>query len=207
MMPSLMGQLPPRYAGFDSFMPLFCGVVLLEILLESHRAMEYTDDMYIVIRPNEIHDPVVTPEENAEITTRGTAVGVPNEWEALQDLGTLVDGLDDVERVDWAVERDVVVDLEEPTLRFCCPDYLRQDSIRRPISSFEMVLPASESAMPRSTMTANASSRRISSGELSSGWSWINWISCALAGPMVRFYPVREGPFIAISGESAEHWA
>ena len=36
-----------------------------------------------------------------------------------------------------------------------------------------LVLPASESAMPRSTMTANASSRSISSGELSSGWSSI----------------------------------
>jgi len=71
--------------------------------------MEYTDDMDIVIRPNEIHDPVVTPEENAEITTRGTAVGVSNEWEALQDLGTLVDGLDDVEGVDRTVDRYVVV--------------------------------------------------------------------------------------------------
>jgi hypothetical protein len=53
------------------------------------------------------------------------------------------------------------VNLEEPALRFCCPDYLRQDSIRRPISSFETVLPASESAMPRSTMTANDRLRRL----------------------------------------------
>jgi hypothetical protein len=187
MMRRRMAQPPTRYSGFDSFMPLFCGVVLLEILVEPHCAMEHPDDMHLVVGPKKVHDPVVAPQQNAQITTRGTAVGVADERKPLEDLGTLIDGLDDVEGVDRGVDRDVVVDPEEPALRFSGPDYLCQDSIRRPISSFEMVLPASESAMPRSTMTANASSRRISSGELSSGWSWINWISCALAGPMTRF--------------------
>ena len=61
MMPDLAGELPPRSPGFVSFMPLFCGVILLEILLESHRAMEHPDDMDLVVRTNEIHDPVMTP--------------------------------------------------------------------------------------------------------------------------------------------------
>jgi len=41
--------------------------------------------------------------------------------------------------------------------------------IRRAISSFEIVLPAFESAIPRSTIVAKASSLMISSEELSSG--------------------------------------
>jgi hypothetical protein len=149
--------------------------------------MKHADNVYLVVGPNEVHDSVMPPEQNSKVTTRGTVVSVTDERKPLQDLGTLIDGLDDVEGVDRAVERDIVVNLEEPALRFYGPDYLRQDSMRRPISSFEMVLPTSESAMPCSTMTANASSRRISSGELSSGWSWINWISCALAGPIAAF--------------------
>jgi hypothetical protein len=82
-----------------------------------------------------VHDPVVTPQENAEVAIRGTLIGMTNEREALQNLSPLVDGLDDVEGVDRTVECYVVVNLEEPTVGFCCPDYLRQDSIRRPISS------------------------------------------------------------------------
>ena len=102
-----------------------------------------------------------------------------------------LDGLDYVEGVDWAVADDVVMDLEEPALRLSGPDYLRQDSIRRAISSFEMVLPASESAIPRSTMAANASSLRISSSELSSGWSSMRRMSWAFAGPWQYCSPSR----------------
>ncbi len=64
------------------------------------------------------------------------------------------------------------------------PDYFRQDSICRPICSFEIVLPTSESAIPRSTTAPNASSRRMSSYELSSGCSSMMRISSAFASPL-----------------------
>jgi hypothetical protein len=49
---------------------------LLEVLLEPHGAVEDADNMNYLVRTNEVHDPVVTPEENAQVTTRGTSVGV-----------------------------------------------------------------------------------------------------------------------------------
>ena len=71
-------------------------------------------------------------------------------------LGILCDGLSPLEyalnrpacRI-RIVGRDVLEDVLEPAKRFACPDYLRHDRMRRPISSFEMVRRASESARPR----------------------------------------------------------
>ena len=56
--------------------------------------------------------------------------------------------------------------------------------MRRAISSFEKVRCASESASPRSTITWNASSRTISSRELSSGWRSIRRVSSSLTVDM-----------------------
>jgi hypothetical protein len=41
---------------------------LLEVLLEPH-AVENADDMDVSVGTNEVHDPIVTPEENAQVTT------------------------------------------------------------------------------------------------------------------------------------------
>jgi len=49
----------------------------------------------------------------------------------------------------WIVGGDVLEDILEPAKCFVCPGYLRHDRMRRPISSFEMVRRASESARPR----------------------------------------------------------
>ena len=51
------------------------------------------------------------------------------------------------------VDGDVLEDVFEPTLGFFGPRYCCHARMRRPISSFEMVRFASESASPRSTMT------------------------------------------------------
>ena len=63
----------------------------------------------------------------------------------------------------------------------CRPRYCRDARMRRPISSFEITRFASESARPRPSMTWKASSRTISSRELSSGWSWIRRPSSSFA--------------------------
>jgi hypothetical protein len=67
------------------------------------------------------------------------------------------------------VLRNIAKDVMEPLLRFRCPGYLDQVLIRCAISSFDMSCPLRTSSMPRSTILANASSRKISSNELSSG--------------------------------------
>jgi hypothetical protein len=203
-------RLPPPLV---SFIALFCGVASVHVVLKLHRTMEHADDVQLVVGHEPIDDPVVPPKQDAKLTPRGTAVRLPELGKLPEDLSSLVDGLNDVECVDWAIQDDVVVDLQQPTLRLLRPNYLRQLSIRRAISSFEMVLPASESAIPRSTMAANASSRRISSTELSSGWSSITRISCALAGVICGFYRVprppprvRRTPGISCEAVSAYEW-
>jgi len=97
-------------------------------------------------------------------------MGVPDIRELRENLSPLVQGLDNAERRSGLVACNVVVDAAQPTLRLCGPNYFRQDSIRRPISSCEMVRPASESASPCSTIAAKASSRTSSSNEMSSGF-------------------------------------
>ena len=96
-------------------------------------------------------------------------MGVTDLRELSKDLSPPVKGLNDAESGGWFIAGNVVVDAAQPLLGLGGPDYFRQDSIRRPISSCEMVRPASESARPRSTIAAKASSRTISSTELSSG--------------------------------------
>src|SRR6266545_1615131 len=115
-------------------------------------------------------------------------MGVTDLRKLSQDLGPPVERLDHAEGGGWLIAGDVVVNAPQPLLGLGGPNYFRQDSIRRPISSCEMVRPASESASPRSTIAAKASSRTISSTELSSGWSWIRRMSCSFAGLMGRLY-------------------
>ena len=85
----------------------------------------------------------------------------------------LVNGEDGTVRGLFVVRGDVVVDVLQPAAGLGRPDYLRQDSRVRRISSWPIVRPARESAKPRSTIAAKASSLMISSKELSSGCSSI----------------------------------
>src|SRR4051812_4339699 len=62
--------------------------------------------------------------------------------------------------------------------------YFGHDRMRRPISSFDTARAASESASPRCTMTWKASSRTMSSDELSSGCFWIRRVSSSFAVDM-----------------------
>src|SRR5688572_23671511 len=89
--------------------------------------------------------------------------------EGQEDLGSLVNGADDPVGGVRVVGRDVIVNVPQPTLGFSRPDYFRHDSMVCFIASCETVRPASESARPRSTIRAKASSRSNSSYELSSG--------------------------------------
>src|SRR5688572_20332368 len=195
-------------ADLVSCIRLFAGPqrLLRDVLLEVHGTVEHTQDTDLVGRLPDVHDSVVTPKQDSHLPTGRSRVRMPDVGELDENLRALVQRLHDFERGGRLVRGDVVVDTEKPPLSLGGPDYLRQDSIRRPISSWEMVRPASESASPRSTIAANASSRTISSSEESSGWSWIRRISCSLTGLMPRLYPrpaqARRTPRSAASGDS-----
>ncbi len=62
-------------------------------------------------------------------------MGIPDVRELGEDLRVSIQRLHDFERGGRLVGGNVVVDAEEPALGLGGPDYLRQDSMRRPISS------------------------------------------------------------------------
>ena len=132
--------------------------------------MEDTEDVNLGELPD-VNDAVVAPKEKSHLSARRSLIGLTRIGKLAEHLGTLVYRLDHAERGFRLVQRDVVVDLKKAALCLCRPDYRRQDWIRRAISSFEIVLPASESARPRSTIATKAISRRSSSVVLSSGWA------------------------------------
>ena len=174
------------------------GGTLLEVAIQLHGAMEDANDVDLALVWLDVHDPVMPPHQDARCPTGFGQVALARLRKLLQHLYSRIDGLDHVERRCRLVQGDVVVDLEKPALGFMGPDYFRQDSIRRAISSFEIVRPVSESAMPLSTMAANASSRSISSWELSSGWSSMRRISSCFAVLMVRYSTPRTRRFAAL---------
>lgn len=131
--------------------------------------MEDTENMNFLFVREQVDDAIVPPKQDPRLPPGLGSVRVAEPKKVRQQLRLGIDGLDNLEGSARLVAGNVVVDLAEPLLRFLRPDYFRQDSIRWPISSCEIVRPASESARPLSTIAANANSRRISSRELSSG--------------------------------------
>lgn len=86
---------------------------------------------------------------------------------------------------------NVAVDVSEPDLSFVSPIYFNHVLMRASISSLEIVRPSSESLSPRSIIRWNASSRMISSYELSSGCCWTSWVICSLAVAIVSYVVYR----------------
>ena len=171
---------------------------LFEVAVDLHCAVEDTEDMDFLVNGLEVDDSVVPPKEDPGVPPRLRPIALPQPWKMFQHLSPGVDRLYDVDCGCRPVLGNVVVDFEKPPLCFVGPDYLRQDSIRFAISAFEIVRPASESAIPRSTMAENAISRMISSLELSSGWSSISLMNCALTVLMLRFYALRPSSDAAV---------
>ena len=134
-------------------------------------AVEHSEDFDVSLRGDQVSDPVVAVEEHADF--RPLAIAIADLGERQQDLGSPVDGEDGAVRGAFVVRGDVVLDVLQRAPGFGRPDYLRHDSRVRRISSWLIVRPARESAKPRSTIAAKASSLMISSKELSSGCSSI----------------------------------
>jgi hypothetical protein len=130
--------------------------------------MEDADDVHGTVRLRQVCDPVVSVKQNSNVAI-GILIALPDLWKALQNLCSLKDSLDRLCCRRRTVSGNVFEDIFEPALSLERPDYLRQERMRRAISLLGMTRPASESASPFCTITWNASSRTISSRELSAG--------------------------------------
>lgn len=113
--------------------------------------------------PDLIGDPVVAVEQDTNGLSAGRPVQVADLRVPFENLGLPVDALDRALSGSGVVVGDVVVDVAQPELGLGRPPYFAHEAIRRPISPWLIVRPASESARPRSTMRVNANSLRISS--------------------------------------------
>src|SRR5688572_18572886 len=98
-----------------------------------------------------------------------------------QELDSFIDAGDRALRGIGIINGDVTIDVAEPDLSLVSPIYLDHVLIRASISSLEIVRPSSASLSPRSTMRWKASSRMISSYELSSGCCWTSWVIWSFA--------------------------
>jgi hypothetical protein len=114
--------------------------------------MKNTEHVNVSVVLHQVSDPVMPVEQDADVSRRGM-VAVSNIGELGEYLCPLVNPPDCASRSVGIIRSDVLEDVFEPALslfgsRYCC-----HARMRRPISSFEMVRFASESASPRSTIT------------------------------------------------------
>lgn len=147
--------------------------------------MKDTKNVNVPVFLHQVGDAVMPVEQDADVA-RSCRVPGTELRKSPQILGSIVDAFDRSGSGLWIVSRDVLKNVVKPALSFFGPPYLCHDRMRRPISSFEIVRLASESEIPRSTITWKASSRTISSRELSSGWPWIRRVSSSLAVDMTN---------------------
>ena len=107
-------------------------------------------DISVVL--HEVGDSVVTVQQYANISGRGL-VAVADFRKLGENLRAFVNTLNRPSRSLRIIRGDVLEDVFEPLLSFVSPRYDCHERMRRPISSFEIVRFASESAIPRSTIT------------------------------------------------------
>jgi hypothetical protein len=90
----------PIRSTLVSFIPLFCGSTLLQVVLKPHRSVKDPDDVNVTVLPHQVDDSVVAPDEDSYVTARRTSVGLPEVRETLENLNSLVDRLHHVEGVE-----------------------------------------------------------------------------------------------------------
>ena len=116
------------------------------------RTVEDAENIDISVVLYEVGDSVMPVEQDANISQRAL-VAVADLRKRSQSLRTFVNALNRPSRSVRIICGNVPEDVLEPLSSFDSPRYCCHERMRRPISSFEMVRFASESASPRSTIT------------------------------------------------------
>ena len=136
---------------------------LEQVPIDSECPVEDTEDIDRVGVLDHVGDALMSVKQDADVSVWLLPVAVPGLWKFSKDLRFETDGFNGSGCRGRTVEGDVVVDVTQPSLGFGGPCQLCHVLIRRPISSWLIVLPASESASPRSIILANVNSRSSSS--------------------------------------------
>lgn len=114
--------------------------------------MEYTKNVDVIVILDEIRYAVVSVQQYSDLAGRGlipvSDFGVIQEY-----LRAFIYPCHNIPSGPGVILGNVLEDIFKPFLRLEGPVYFGHDRIRRPISSFEMVRPASESANPRWIIT------------------------------------------------------
>ena len=131
-------------------------------------AVENAENVDVLFVSNQISDSIMSVHKDANVPFV-LLVEVAALRKCRKHLRALENRHDNVSCSRWIFLGYKLEYVLEPLLSFLGPVKLYHERIRRSMSEFEMVFPSSESRRPRCTMTWKASSRTISSGELSSG--------------------------------------
>lgn len=110
--------------------------------------MEYTKNVGVIVVLDEVRDTVVSIQQYSD-SAGGGLIPVSDFGVIYQHLRAFVYPGHDVPSGLGVILGNVLEYIFEPSLRLDRPVYFGHDRIRRPISSFEIVRPASESASPR----------------------------------------------------------
>jgi len=116
------------------------------------RTVEYAKNINISVVLHEIGDSVMPVEQDADVSLR-ELVAVPDLWKRSENLRPFVNALNRPSCSLGIIRGDVLENVLKPSSSFVGPRYECHERMRRPISSFEIVRFASESASPRSTIT------------------------------------------------------
>lgn len=110
--------------------------------------MKHAQNIDVATIAYQIRDAIVAVQQYSH-PAQGGFLAVPDFGVINQHLGSIVYSAHDIGRGSRVIFGDVLENFLEPFLRLVRPVYFCHARIRRPISSFEMVRPASESARPR----------------------------------------------------------
>ena len=116
------------------------------------RTVEDTKNIDASVVLHEVGDSVMPVEQYANVSWRDL-VAVADLRKLGENLCTFVNTLNRLNCSLRIIRGDVLEDVFEPLLSFVSLRYDCHERMRRPISSFEIVRFASESAIPRSTIT------------------------------------------------------
>lgn len=116
------------------------------------RTVEHAKNIDVSVVLHEVGDSVMPVEQYANVSRRDL-VAVADLWKRSENLRPFVNTLNRPSCSLRIIRGDVLEDVLEPLSSFVGPRYACHERMRRPISSFEIVRFASESASPRSTIT------------------------------------------------------
>lgn len=87
------------------------GVELLDVTLDFHGPMKHPQDVYLLVVLEEVGDTVMAVKENSNLPIGMDLIAVSYPWKLGQDLGPVINALDDICGRERIVVSDILVNL------------------------------------------------------------------------------------------------